>query len=92
VYEAKLFIDALIDYPKMLVAAVNGPVLGIACTTLALCDFIYCSDDAFFATPFMDVALCAEGCSSVLFPRILGPMRANEMLVGHSNQPSQVSY
>lgn len=27
------------------------------------------------------VGFCAEGCSSALFPRIMGPSRANEMLV-----------
>ncbi|RUP47284.1 hypothetical protein BC936DRAFT_145906 [Jimgerdemannia flammicorona] len=36
---------------------------------------------ATFKTPFMQLAFCAEGCSSVLFPRIMGYAKANEMLV-----------
>ncbi|CAO1410300.1 unnamed protein product [Diamesa tonsa] len=74
-------IESFYNFSKLLVAIVNGPAIGIACTTLALCDIIYASEKAYFYTPFTALGLCAEGCSSLTFPKILGTSKASEMLL-----------
>ncbi|CAG8490308.1 1661_t:CDS:2 [Paraglomus brasilianum] len=67
-------LNTLINFPKLLIAAVNGPAIGFGMTTLALCDVVYAVPDAIFFTPFMQFGFCAEGCSSYLFPnRIIQP-------------------
>eukprot|EP00948_MAST-09A_sp_MAST-9A-sp1_P004159 g4159.t1 len=74
------FVDSFIECKKPLIAGVNGSACGIAFTTLALCDIVYTSHDAVFWTPFSELGLSPEGCSSVMFPRIMGTSFANEVL------------
>ncbi|GES75255.1 enoyl-CoA delta isomerase 2, mitochondrial isoform X3 [Rhizophagus clarus] len=74
-------VDLLIDFPKLLIAAVNGKAFGFGVTFLPHCDVVYSVSEATFKTPFMQWAFCAEGCSSYLFPKYLGQSIASEMLL-----------
>ncbi len=74
-------IDTLIDFPKPIIAAVNGNALGMGMTTLLLCDFVYAVKSAKFYTPFSSVALTPEGCSTFTFPLTMGLIKANEVLL-----------
>jgi len=75
------FVDIIIDFPKPLVAVVNGPAVGIAATILGLMDAVYCTEKTWLHTPFTRLGLCPEGCSSFTFPRIMGLVKSNEMLL-----------
>lgn len=75
------FTSAFIDFSKPLIAAVNGPALGVAVTTLALCDVVYASSTASFNTPFVRLGQSPEGVSSMLFPALMGGPKAMEVLL-----------
>ena len=36
--------NAFIDFPKPLIALVNGPAVGVSVTVLGLFDAVYCTD------------------------------------------------
>lgn len=55
-------VQAFIRFPKLLVAIVNGPAIGIAATVIALCDVIYVSETSYFYTPFTNLGKFSEIC------------------------------
>ena len=46
-----------------------------------LCDVVYATQRAFFLTPFVTLGINPEGCSSLIFPQILGNSRSNRLLL-----------
>ncbi len=63
-----------------IIAAINGPVAGMAIPISACCDLRFASDRAVFTTAFSRRGLIAEWGSSWLLPRMLGPAHAMDIL------------
>ena len=73
--------NAFYTHPKILITALNGPVIGLSAALIALSDFIYAMPHAFLLTPFTSLGLVAEGGSSRAFVQRLGISKANEALI-----------
>ena len=75
------FLTALSSLTKPMVAAVNGPAIGVGTTMLAHADIVVAARSATFRMPFTSLGLVPEAASSLLFPRLVGHQRASALLL-----------
>jgi enoyl-CoA hydratase/carnithine racemase len=75
------FMLALLECEKPVVAAVTGAAIGIGTTMLLHCDFVYVSDEARLAMPFVGLGLVPEYGSSLLVSQLMGHAKAAEKLL-----------
>jgi len=75
------FVDMLQQFPKPLLAAVNGAAVGLGFTMLAHCDIVLVSDRARLLAPFTTMGVAPEAASSYLLPRRMGRQRASRSLL-----------
>jgi enoyl-CoA hydratase/carnithine racemase len=65
---------------KPVIAAVNGPAVGLGFIITLYCDLRFASDSARFGTAFAKRGLIAEYGISWMLPRLIGPANAMDML------------
>lgn len=72
---------AFYSHPKILVAALNGPAVGLSAALVAHADFVYAAPHTFLLTPFSSLGLVVEGGASRAFVERMGIARATEALL-----------
>jgi len=72
-------ITGIRELPKPVVAAVNGPAVGIGCSLALSCDLIWAAESAIFGLAFVNIGLVPDGGSTFLVPAAAGKARALEM-------------
>ena len=92
VNETFRFMMALVKCPVPVVAKVEGLAIGIGTTLLLHCDFVYSTDSAKFAMPFINLGLVPEDASSYILPRISGNLQAAELLLLGETFSAQKAY
>ena len=64
---------------KPVVAAVNGPAVGIGCSLALACDLVMAAESAFFGLAFVNIGLMPDGGSTAFVPPAVGKARAFQM-------------
>ncbi len=70
---------AIREMPKPVIAAVNGPAVGIGCSLALCCDLIVAAESAYFLLAFVNIGLVPDGGSSLFLPTRIGMARASEL-------------
>jgi 2-(1,2-epoxy-1,2-dihydrophenyl)acetyl-CoA isomerase len=65
--------------PKPVVAAVNGPCVGIGLSLALAADLVVAKESAYFLLAFVNIGLVPDGGSSLFVPERVGFTRASEM-------------
>jgi 2-(1,2-epoxy-1,2-dihydrophenyl)acetyl-CoA isomerase len=77
------------EMPKPVVAAVNGPAVGIGCSLALCCDLIVAAESAYFLLAFVNIGLVPDGGSSLFVPARVGMARAMELAMLGERLPAR---
>jgi enoyl-CoA hydratase len=79
--DAKQLIWDLLDVEVPIVAAVNGPAMGLGASIALLCDVIFMADTAVIGDPHVRVGIVAGDGGAAIWPLAVGPARAKQYLL-----------
>jgi enoyl-CoA hydratase/carnithine racemase len=71
---------AFVQYPKPIIAAINGPSYGFGFTVTLTCDIRLASERAKFSCAFVRIGVTPEFCSTYFLPRFIGYGKAAELI------------
>lgn len=80
-WEARRIISEMIAFPKPVIAAVNGPAVGLGCSLAILSDIVLMSDRAFLADPHVSLGVVAADGGVLAWPLAMSLLRAKEYLM-----------
>ncbi|HUZ10319.1 MAG TPA: enoyl-CoA hydratase/isomerase family protein [Acidimicrobiales bacterium] len=78
--QAEHLAKAMIDCDLPIVAAVNGPAVGLGCSLAVMSDIVLMADDAWFADTHVNVGLVAGDGGAVSWPLMMSLLKAKEYI------------
>jgi enoyl-CoA hydratase len=85
---AKRLMEAQAEFPKPVVAAINGPAVGLGCNVALMSDIVYIAESTFIADTHVAIGLvCGDG-GAVFWPQLMGLLRCKEYLLTGDRIPA----
>lgn len=88
---AKRLMDAMAEFPKPLVAAVNGAAVGLGCNVALLADLVLIGESAFFADTHVAIGLVAGDGGAAFWPLYMGMLKAKEYIMLGDRIPAKLA-
>jgi enoyl-CoA hydratase/carnithine racemase len=85
---ARRLMDAMAEFPKPVVAAVNGPAIGLGCSIAVSCDVVLIAESAFMADTHINVGLVGGDGGAVMWPLLMSLLKAKELLLTGDRIPA----
>jgi enoyl-CoA hydratase/carnithine racemase len=78
---ARRLIDAMAEFPKPVVAAVNGPAMGLGASIAVSCDIVLMAETAYMADTHVNIGLVGGDGGPVMWPLLMSLLKAKELLL-----------
>jgi enoyl-CoA hydratase/carnithine racemase len=88
---AKLLVDHILGCHVPVIAAVNGPAVGLGCSVAVSCDIVLMSDAAYLADTHVSVGLVAGDGGVVTWPFMMSLLKAKEYLFTGARIPAETA-
>ena len=89
--QSRSILRSMIAFPLPVIAAVNGPAVGLGCSLAVGCDIVLMASRAFLADPHVTVGLVAGDGGAALWPLLTSMLRAKEYLFTGDRIPASVA-
>lgn len=86
--EGAQIIEEMLRFPLPVVAAVNGPAVGLGCSVAVLCDVVLMAETAYLADPHVSVGLVAGDGGAAFWPLLTPILRSREYLYTGARIPA----
>jgi enoyl-CoA hydratase len=78
--DTKRLVRSMVGFPLPIIAAVNGPAVGLGCSLAGMCDIVLIEESAYFADPHVAVGLVAGDGGALTWPALTSLLSAKEYL------------
>jgi enoyl-CoA hydratase len=89
--ESRRIVRALVQFPLPIIAAVNGPAVGLGCSLAALSDIVLIEESAYLSDPHVSIGLVAADGGAMTWPTLTSLLRAKEYLFTGDRIPAKVA-
>jgi len=89
--EGAQIIEEMLRFPLPVIAAVNGPAVGLGCSVAVLCDIVLISDQAFLMDPHVSAGLVAGDGGAAFWPLLTPILRSREYLYTGDRIPAALA-
>ena len=85
---ARRLLDAMTECPKPMIAAVNGPAVGLGCSVAVSCDVVFIAESTFMADTHVSIGLVAGDGGAATWPLMMSILKAKYYLLTGDRIPA----